>query len=137
MNELRLRKEHIDQILSEVRKSHPFEACALLYGSKKGEAIIVEEVVIVPNEERSEVRFSVDPELFYKVYKKMEEEAGKEYIGLFHSHPAPPSPSLFDEERMKDWPGLVWLIYSTIHDEFGAYVFESGKVEKVEIRMES
>ncbi len=119
-------------MLEKARLAHPLEACALLFGRKEGEQVIVEDVVPVENRNESPTSFSVDAELFYKIYKRMESE-GKDYVGIFHSHPAPAYPSAVDEEAMRFWPDLVWLIYSTSQRGLQAFVFDGADVRRLEL----
>lgn len=117
-----------------MEKCYPLEACALLFGNVKEKEVVVKDAVVVPNKESSDVSFTVDSELFYKIHQQMEGE-GKQYVGVFHSHPTKSSPSRVDEEMMRLWPDLVWLIYSTLSKSFGAYIMKNGKLSEVEIRV--
>ncbi len=129
-----IKKDHLRMLKEEVKRAYPVEACALLFGCTKDDEIVVEEVMIMSNENGSNISFMIDPELFYVVYKRMEEE-GREYVGVFHSHPARSSPSTADERAMRLWPNVVWLIYSTLDGSFSAYVFEGGKLNEVDVKV--
>ena len=69
----------------------PNEACGLL-GAKEGDVV---KVFRMSNSSGSPVRYSLDPQQQFAVYKKLEEE-GWDLGGVFHSHThteAYPSPT--------------------------------------------
>ena len=125
-----IRNDQLKRLEEEAEGAHPLEACALLFGRREGRRAVVEEVVVVPNEERSPVSFKVNPEVFCRAIVK-EEGRGRSYLGIFHSHPAPESPSDVDLRAMERWPDLIWLIYSSITGNFGAYEFSRGRARRV------
>ena len=89
---LRLKRQHVRLLKEEARKVHPIEACALLFGRLTRKEALVKRVVVTANELQSTVRFEIDPETFVKALTEAEEE-GLDFVGLFHSHPAPAMPS--------------------------------------------
>jgi proteasome lid subunit RPN8/RPN11 len=54
-------------------------------------------------------------------------------VGIFHSHPAEPTPSSIDKKFMEINP-VVWVIYSTITDQSRAYIFEE-KIREVQMHI--
>ena len=132
---LRLRRQHVDLLKQEAEKVHPVEACALLFGKLSQNEAVVEKVELAPNELQSTVRFEMDPENVAAAITEAEEE-GLDFIGLFHSHPAPAAPSPIDLKYMKLWGDALWLILSSIDGNLAAYQLSDGTVKEVTIRME-
>ena len=132
---LRLRRHHVDLLKQEAEKVHPVEACALLFGKLSQNEAVVEKVELAPNELQSTVRFEMDPENVAAAITEAEEE-GLDFIGLFHSHPAPAAPSPIDLKYMKLWGDALWLILSSIDGNLAAYQLSDGTVKEVTIRME-
>jgi proteasome lid subunit RPN8/RPN11 len=132
---LRLRRHHVDLLKQEAEKVHPVEACAMLFGELSQNETVVEKVELAPNELQSTVRFEIDPERVAAAITEAEEE-GLEFIGLFHSHPAPAAPSPIDLKFMKLWGDALWLILSSIDGNLAAYQLSDGTVKEVTIRIE-
>jgi proteasome lid subunit RPN8/RPN11 len=132
---LRLQRHHVDLLKQEAEKVHPVEACALLFGKLSQNETVVEKVELAPNELQSTVRFEIDPEKVAAAITEAEEE-GLEFIGLFHSHPAPAAPSPIDLKFMKLWGDALWLILSSIDGNLAAYQLSDGTVKEVTIRIE-
>jgi proteasome lid subunit RPN8/RPN11 len=132
---LRLRRHHVDLLKQEAEKVHPVEACAILFGELSQNEAVVEKVELAPNELQSTVRFEIDPERVAAAITEAEEE-GLEFIGLFHSHPAPAAPSPIDLKFMKLWGDALWLILSSIDGNLAAYQLSDGTVKEVTIRIE-
>ena len=132
---LRLRRHHVDLLKQEAEKVHPVEACAMLFGKLSQNEAVVEKVELAPNELQSTVRFEMDPEKVAAAITEAEEE-GLDFIGLFHSHPAPAAPSPIDLKFMKLWGDALWLILSSIDGNLAAYQLSDGTVKEVTIRME-
>ncbi|GFP28848.1 [CysO sulfur-carrier protein]-S-L-cysteine hydrolase [Candidatus Hakubella thermalkaliphila] len=88
---LRIRPEHIKQIIEHARREHPLECCGCLVG-KDNEALKVYEM---SNVDKSRTTYLMDPIAQLQVYKQMEKEV-TEIVGIYHSHPpseAFPSPT--------------------------------------------
>jgi len=132
---LRLRSQQVRLLREEARKSHPIEACALLFGRLTDDEAIVTKVVVTPNLLRSPVRFEIDPQTFFKAFEQADQE-GLRFIGLFHSHPAPPSPSEVDLQHMKLWGEAIWLILSCINGDIAAFQMVDGEVDEITLKIE-
>jgi proteasome lid subunit RPN8/RPN11 len=132
---LRLRRRHVDLLRQEAEKVHPVEACALLFGKLSRNEAVVEKVEFAPNKLQSTVRFEVDPGNVAAAITEAEKE-GLDFVGLFHSHPAPAAPSPIDLKYMKLWGDALWLILSSIDGNLAAYQLSDGKVKEATIRME-
>jgi proteasome lid subunit RPN8/RPN11 len=131
---LHLQRHHVDLLKKEARKVQPIEACAMLFGKLGNNEAFVEKVEVAPNRLRSPVKFEIDPMKVVAAFNKAEEE-GLEFIGLFHSHPAPAAPSPTDRKFMKLWGDALWLILSSIEGTLTAYQIKDGKVEEATIRI--
>ena len=132
---LRLKRQHANLLKEEARKVHPIEACAMLFGRLAQKEAVVERVVVVPNKLQSTVRFEIDPETFVNAFTEADKE-GLDFIGLFHSHPAPAKPSLIDLKYMKLWGDALWLILSSTNGSLTAYQMRNGKVGEITVRVE-
>ena len=132
---LRLRLHHVDLLRQEAEKVHPVEACALLFGKLSQNEAVVEKVEFAPNELQSTVRFEIDPAKVAAAITEAEKE-GLDFVGLFHSHPAPAAPSPIDLKYMKLWGDALWLILSSIDGNLAAYQLSDSRVKEATIRME-
>ena len=132
---LRLTNEQMHLLRDESRKTHPIEACALLFGRLIDEEAVVTKVVVTPNVLRSSVRFEADPQTVFNVFEQAELE-GLEFIGIFHSHPAPACPSVFDLQYMRLWGEAVWLILSSVDGDVAAFQMVKGELQKVALKVE-
>ena len=132
---LRLQRHHVDLLKQEAKKVHPVEACAMLFGKLSQNDAVVEKVEFAPNELRSTVRFEIDPVNVAAAFTEAEEE-GLDFIGLFHSHPAPAAPSQIDLKYMKLWGDALWLILSSTDGNLAAYQLSDGTVKEATIRIE-
>jgi proteasome lid subunit RPN8/RPN11 len=90
-SELRIPEELADEIVEHCRAGRPNEACGLL-ASRNGRMV---KVFRMKNAEASPVRYSLDSQEQFDVYKTIERE-GWDLAGVFHSHTrteAYPSPT--------------------------------------------
>ncbi len=95
----------------------------------------MERVVVTSNKLQSTARFEIGPETFANAFTEAERE-GLDFIGLFHSHPAPARPSLIDLKYMKLWGDAIWLIFSLTDCNITAYQMINGKVREMTIKIE-
>jgi proteasome lid subunit RPN8/RPN11 len=119
----------------EAEKVHPVEACAMLFGNLSHDEAVVEKVEVAPNELQSAVRFKIDPAKVAAAFTEAEEE-GLDFIGLFHSHPAPAAPSPIDLKYMKLWGDALWLIMSSTDGNLAAYQLRDDTVKEATLRIE-
>jgi len=96
---------------------------------------VVEKVEFAPNELQSTVRFEIDPVKVAAAFTDADEE-GLDFIGLFHSHPAPAAPSPIDLKYMKLWGDALWLILSSTDGKLAAYQLTDDTVKEATIRIE-
>ena len=131
---LRLRRQHIDSLKKEAEKAQPVEACAMLFGKLSHGEAVVEKIEFAPNRLQSQIVFEIAPAKVAAAFTEAEEE-GLEFVGLFHSHPAPAAPSPIDRKGMILWGDAVWLILSSVDGKLAAYQLTDDKVKEATIRI--
>jgi len=133
---VRLTSKQLDSLREAAMKSFPVEACALLFGKTIGDEAFVTKVVVAPNVLKSAVRFEIDPQTVFNAFEKADEE-GLQFIGLFHSHPAPAAPSGIDRRFMRLWGDAVWLILSSTNGDLEAFQMINDETRQVSIKVEN
>ena len=121
--------EHAEMLL-------PQEAVALLFGTTTGASVYANRVELMKNTSTSFLTsFSVDPEAEYTLLIDAEKR-GELLVGIFHSHPAPPKPSLTDLKNMRLNP-VIWLIGSKLTGSWiiKGYVLDADDVAEVVIHV--
>ena len=130
-----LQRRHVELLRHETEKTRPVEACAMLFGILSPNEAVVEKVLVAENRLRSTTRFEVDPARVAAAIAEAE-KLGLEFIGLFHSHPAPAAPSSVDLKYMRLWGDALWLIMSLTDGKLAAYqLLIGGTVKEVTIRI--
>jgi len=115
--------------------SLPNESCAILLSNRGDEkAIIVTEILPVRNARATYASFEIPPDELLQAYNHAE-RAGLQVVGIFHSHPSAPSPSLTDIRFMEINP-VIWVIYSLTENRFAAWTYE-GEVREVSMIMQN
>ncbi len=112
----------------------PLEAAALLFGKVSEFSVIVNRIELVYNEASSSTTsFMVNPEEQYRLIIEAEEQ-DEDFVGIFHSHPAPPFPSNRDQQNMKLNP-VVWLIASKESGKWvsKAFLMENNHIKEVDL----
>jgi proteasome lid subunit RPN8/RPN11 len=131
---VQLQSHHVNLLKQETKRVHPVEACAMLFGDLTVNVAVVKDVTVAPNKLKSEVKFEVDPVDAVAAFAAAEKK-GLEFIGLFHSHPAPAFPSSLDLEYMKLWGDSLWLIQSSVDNTLAAYQLIDGEVKQATINI--
>ena len=131
---LRLPESYLEQLYRHAEACLPLEAVALLFGHVKNSSVCVTTISLVDNEAKSRTSFEVNPEEEYRLLLEAEER-NEEMVCIFHSHPAPTTPSSSDLGNMELNP-VVWLITSKISGQWEsrAFVLENGRVVEVTIK---
>ncbi len=122
--EIEISKEDLELLLRHAKKERPYEAVAVLLGTREGDRFTVRAVKPMRNVLRSTTEFHIDPVELYNTYMEAERR-GLNVIGIFHSHPAPPYPSFLDMKYMRLNP-VVWLIASSIDWNVKAFILKNG-----------
>ena len=131
---LRLQRRHVDLLKQQAEKVQPVEACGMLFGRLSHSEAVVEKIDFAPNKLQSPVRFEIDPAEVAAAFAEAEEE-GLDFVGLFHSHPAPAAPSSIDLKGMRLWGDTLWLILSSTDGKLAAYQLMEDNVEEATIRI--
>jgi len=115
-------------LLEHTENEKPNEACAILFGINNDENLIVKEIFLAENIEKSPTRFTISNEQLMEIYK-VAEEREMDMVGIFHSHPNSAAyPSDTDKKFMHSNP-VVWVIYSGISREFKSYLLHRDAIE--------
>ena len=120
-----------NNLVSLAKNTLPNESCAILVGKTTGKDIHIINSIPMRNFDSSNVTFSMDPQQLIDIYQKVEKQ-DMHVVGIFHSHPAEPTPSSIDKKFMEINP-VVWIIYSTITHRSRAYIFEE-KIKEVQMQ---
>lgn len=94
------------------QKNKPLESCAILVGNLNNNQYKVIDIIQMENYDKSEIRFSINEEKLFGLYKEIE-SMNLSIVGIFHSHPSIPFPSKTDIQYMQINP-VPWIITSTI-----------------------
>ena len=132
---LRLQRLHVNLLKQESEKLQPIEACALLFGKLSHDEAVVKKVEFAPNKLKSTVKFQISPENVAAAFTEAVKD-DLEFIGIFHSHPAPAEPSSIDLEGMKLWGDALWLILSLTDGELAAYQLMDYSVKEAILQIE-
>lgn len=141
MNELTitLKIKQLSILENIVIENDPVESCAILLGKEINKNYMVSEVISVKNKDISKVKFAVDADILFEIYKHAESK-NLSVIGIFHSHPSVPEPSETDKIYMEINP-IPWIIKSTISNKMKCYIMENSndgsksRIEKVVIKI--
>ena len=113
---LSLSRPVYDEILDHAESGGDEEICGVLAGERRGEDGEESDEVSVDSIHRAtnvadhpRTRYRIDPEEQLAIIEAIE-DAGREVVGFYHSHPrGPPVPSETDAERAA-WPGYSYAI---------------------------
>jgi len=133
---LRLTSEQLRLLRNESRKTHLIEACALLFGRLNDGEAVVTRVVMMPNVLKSSIRFEANPQTVFKAFEQADRDE-LQFIGLFHSHPAPAQPSAVDLKYMRLWGEAVWLVLSSSDGNIAAFQMTNGELHEVALKVEA
>jgi proteasome lid subunit RPN8/RPN11 len=128
-----IKQDLFSTLVAHAKKSLPNESVSIIAGEIKNNIAFAEFAYTPENIDESTVSFTVDPVTLLDIYNSVEEK-GKIIIGIFHTHPAPPSPSGTDLNFMEVNP-YVWLISSTKNiEQPSGYILKSdGELKEVEV----
>ena len=132
IDRIMLTTQQHNNLVSLAENMLPNESCAILVGRTTGKDVHIINLIPMRNSDSSKVTFSMDPQQLIDIYQKVEKQ-DMHVVGIFHSHPAEPMPSLIDKKFMEINP-VVWIIYSTTTHRSSAYIFE-GKIKEVQMHI--
>ena len=121
-----------NNLVSLAKNTLPNESCAILVGKTAKKELHIINSISMRNSDSSKVTFSMDPQELIETYQTVEKQ-NMHVVGIFHSHPAEPTPSSIDKKFMEINP-VVWVIYSTVTDQSKAYIFEE-KIREVQMHI--
>lgn len=117
-----LSKNQIKVLTDHSQEKLPNESCAILFGTMVDDQVLVKEIFLAENIEKSPVSFTISNEELIRGYD-MAEKKNLEVSGIFHSHPDSVAyPSSTDRKFMEINP-VPWVIFSNRHNEFKAYIY--------------
>jgi len=124
--EVRIRKQIVERMAEEARRTPAQECCGLLAGRSH----VITEIFPATNALASATEFEIAPKELFRIFRAMR-EAGLEHMGIYHSHPqGPGAPSARDVERAF-YPEAAYFV---IAGEVKAFVIREGRVEESQIR---
>jgi [CysO sulfur-carrier protein]-S-L-cysteine hydrolase len=118
-----IKKNHLAFLINLSLQAKPLETCAILIGKRSNNQYNILDVLPMDNDDKSEISFAINEEKLFAVYKKTE-STNLDVVGVYHTHPSDPTPSITDIKYMEINP-IPWIIYSTtikktkcfMHDE--------------------
>jgi proteasome lid subunit RPN8/RPN11 len=114
------------------QKNKPLESCAILVGNLDNYQYKVIDIIQMENSDKSEIRFSINEEKLFALYKEIE-SMNLSIVGIFHSHPSIPFPSKTDIQYMQINP-VPWIITSTINGDTKCFIFdEKEEILKIDL----
>ncbi len=132
--ELILTEDQVREMIAHAQSTLPNEACGLL-GGRTGR---VQAVYPGANAERSPVRYRMDPQEQLRAMDAIE-LAGRDVVGIFHSHPqGPPVPSPTDLAQAY-YPDAVYIILTRQRSgewQIRGYNLSNGQSRKVALQVE-
>ena len=133
--EIHISQQDRTQLHNHAETNLPREAVALLFGVISENIVRVHRVELTENESKTDrTAFTVNPEIQYQLLIEAEEQ-GESLVGIYHSHPAPPTPSQTDLRNMRLNP-VIWLISSKLTGDWitKAYILVEDDVNEVSIK---
>jgi proteasome lid subunit RPN8/RPN11 len=121
----KITKKHWSILKNYSEKNKPLESCAILFGKRKNNQFTVTELITMDNDDKSEIKFAINEEKLYLIYRKAE-SVNLSVVGIYHTHPSKPIPSKTDMKFMEINP-VPWVIHSTITDETKCYIHHESK----------
>jgi [CysO sulfur-carrier protein]-S-L-cysteine hydrolase len=129
-----INKKHFIFLDNLSQKNKPLESCAILIGKRNNNQFIVTKIIPMENDEKSNIKFTINEEKLFAVYKKTE-SMNLSVVGIYHTHPSNPIPSKTDIKYMEINP-VPWIINSTITGETKCFIYYDNKgVEEIELKV--
>ena len=126
-------QQHLLDLERIAKESYPVEACAVLEGTltliddESSERANVLGIVPMRNADESIYTFRINTNDLINTYQEISSR-NMEVVGIFHSHSSNAYPSLTDRKYMELNP-VVWLIYSTLSQNFSAYILDDMVIQ--------
>lgn len=129
---LRLKNDHIQQIIAHVDQNAPNEACGLIAGSKDGSHAIYAITNILNNP----TRFKMDPQEQIAAMIQINEQ-NLNLQAIYHSHPsgpARPSPTDIREAHFPYTPNLI-ISYNGTTWEYNAFLYQRDTFHPIPVKL--
>ena len=129
---MRIAQSLIDEMVAHAREDLPNECCGMI-GGVDGEAMTVHRVA---NSAASPLRYEMDPQEQYNVWKAIEND-DQELLAIYHSHTKSAAyPSQTDVNQAVAWPDQIYMIVS-LQDpdapDVKAYLLKDLTIADVEV----
>ena len=132
---VRIRREVLERMLAEARRTPHGECCGLLAG-RDG---VITAIFPAGNALASDTAFEIAPAELFRLFREIR-AAGLEHLGIYHSHPAGPNaPSARDIEHAF-YPDAAYFILSPLLDAphpIRAFRIRDGAASDLEIKEET
>jgi len=102
-----LKRSDLQKIYDHCDREYPNEACGMLAGRDNK----VEMVYSLKSERPSSTFYRIDSKEHFRVIREMR-EAGRELIGIYHSHIDSPAYPSFTDVELAYYPEAVYVIVS-------------------------
>jgi len=99
-------------MLTHCRASYPNEACGILAGKK----MIVSQIFMMTNTEKSPVRYRMNPEEQFKMMKELRQRS-LQMTAIFHSHPDSVAYPSVNDLDMAYYEDAVYVIIGLLEGE--------------------
>lgn len=127
-------ENQLNILANHSKENSPNESCAILFGKTNDDTTTVKEIFLAKNIDQSPVNFTISNEELISAYSQAEKKS-LDVSAIFHSHPASvPYPSSTDKKYMEINP-VPWVIFSGVNDEFMAYIYNSGIVQEIPVKI--
>ena len=117
--------EHWEEMLADVRRRAPQEACGLVAGERGRTS----RVIPVTTDLDSPVRFRMDPREQLNALLEIE-ESGSQLLAIYHSHPGGPAAPSPTDVAEAAYPGVVHLIW---HSQAGIWECSGFLIEERQV----
>jgi proteasome lid subunit RPN8/RPN11 len=128
---LRIRQEHVDEIVAHARRDHPDEACGVILGPAGSDR--PERFKAMVNAARSPTFFEFDSQDLFRLYQEADDN-DEDIVVIYHSHTATEAyPSRTDIQFGSLSPDAHWVLVSTRAAdavEFRSFRIRDGVVEE-------
>ena len=125
---VRIRKQIVERMVGEAKRTPAEECCGLLAG-REGE---ITEIFPATNALASATEFEIAPEELFRIFRAMR-ETGLEHLGIYHSHPQGPEVPSPRDVAQAFYPEAAYFV---IWKEVRAFAIRDGKVDELEIKVE-
>jgi proteasome lid subunit RPN8/RPN11 len=125
-----------DDLLAHAREGSPEEVCGVLGGVRpdaNDEEFVVETARRVPNVAASpRTEYTLDPGAQLEAMAAIE-DAGRDVVGFYHTHPRGPlQPSATDEARAT-WPGYAYVVVVPDEGLVGCWRWTGERFEREDV----